>query len=84
MFASNIDKYLIQIPCVTKFASRLSKLFCIARRKFKAPLPDRFITDDHTPGGKKLLHLPEAERETIVEPNGTANHRIRESMAFVN
>ena len=82
MLTSNIDENLVQIPCVTKFASRLSESFCIAGRKFKAPLPYGFVADVYIPGGKKIFHLSEVQRESIVEPNGTANHHFREAMAL--
>src|SRR6185312_7667223 len=49
----------------------------------RTPLPDRLVTNDHATSQHHLLHLAEAEREAVVEPDTVANDLRREAKPSV-
>jgi len=47
------------------------------------PQPNRFIRDDDSPFGQKILDISEAQEETMVEPHGIADDLGRKTMTGI-
>ena len=53
----------------------------IARTELLTPDANRFIRDDDSAIGEKILYIAEAQAETMVNPDGIADDFWRETMA---
>jgi hypothetical protein len=64
--APDVHKELVQVPDVSPTTLPMFELSCVLGPELPAPLPDRFIGDDNPPFRQELLHIAEAQRESMV------------------
>ncbi len=77
----NRYEQLVQMPGVTHPTAAAPKTSRVHRAEPLTPLPDGFIGDRDVPLGQQVLHISEAETESVVEPDGVADDFGRESIA---
>ena len=83
LLAIDLDEYFINEKGVAIASVFSLQAAGINVAEFDAPEPNRFAGDSNTAFGQKILDIPVAQVETIVEPNGIRNDIRRESVALV-
>ena len=83
LFPVDLDEYFIEIESIPKPPVPTLYTFAVFRTELVAPQPDRFITDDDTSLGQKILNIAMTEIESVVKPNRIPNDFGREPIAFV-
>jgi hypothetical protein len=82
-FALNRQKYLIQMPLVTRPRALTTPLVRVCLAKLPTPLTDRFIRHDDATGKQQLFDIPVAEAEAEVQPDAMADDLGREMVALL-
>ena len=77
------EKDLIQMPLVTLLRAPAPELIGILLAEFATPFPDGFVRDDHAADEQEFFHIPVAEREAEIEPDGMVDNLTGEPMMFV-
>jgi hypothetical protein len=78
---SNED--FVQVPIITKAALTPLQFSGIVRNELLTPQSNRFVRDDDSPFGEKILEISEAQAETMVNPDGIADDFWRETMTVI-
>lgn len=83
--SSTIDpnENFVQVPAMAEPASRPLETSSIARTELSAPDSNRFITNNDSAFGEKILDISEAQAETMVNPDGVADDFWRETVAVI-
>ena len=68
---SNED--FVQVPNIAEAALTPLQFSDIVRTELPTPDSNRFIRDDDSPFGEKILDISEAQAETMVNPDGIAD-----------
>ena len=55
----------------------------VARTERQAPLTDRLVGDRDAPLDQQVFDIPETQSESVIEPNGVADDRRRETITVV-
>ena len=74
---------LIEMPRVSHPTAPSPERAGVARTERQAPLADRLVGDRNAPLGQQVLHIPQAESETVVKPDSVADDLRRESVAMI-
>ena len=80
---TDLDKDLVQIPCVTQPALSFLKLLCVFRPESIAPLPNGFIRDGNATFSQKVFNISQAQTETMVQPHSVTDDGRRKSVSMV-
>jgi hypothetical protein len=80
--AVNREKYLIQMPLVTRPRALATQLVRVGLTKLATPFADRFIRHDDATGKQQLFDIPVVEAEPAVEPDAMADDLGREAVVF--
>jgi hypothetical protein len=72
-----------QMPLIAKPSLASFQLPSIGRTELLTSLPDRLIGHDDSPLGEKMLHIPEAQAEAMIRPDGVTDDLARKSIAGV-
>ena len=67
------DDHLVQVPLITRFGSLFVDLVGIALSKLQAPASDRFVSHRDAPIEHHFFNIPEAQRESVIQPNTVAD-----------
>jgi len=78
---SNED--FVQVPNVAEAALTPLQFSGIVRPELLTPESYRFIRDDDSAFGEKILDIPEAQAETMVNLDGMADDFPRETMTVI-
>jgi len=79
--STNRDKHFVKVPPIIGSWSEASELARIFSSGLEHPPPDRFIRYVETSPGQRIFHVPEAQREPAIEPNGVVDDFSREAVA---
>ena len=74
LLASDLEKYFIAVPLVTRLCAAMAQLIGELLAKLAAPLSHCFIGHDHAPRGEQLFDVTKAEVEAMVEPDRMSNN----------
>ena len=80
-FATDLQRYLVQMPLVASSPSSSTQLRRKCGPEFGAPLADGLVTDHDATLGEQILHVAETEMEAEVQPHGVGDDLGREAVA---
>jgi hypothetical protein len=67
------NEHLIEVPCVARPPTTTPSLVRVLRPEPVAPGPDRLIGHLDTTVEHQLLHVAEAQREPVIQPDALAD-----------
>ena len=76
--ASDPDKHLIEVPFILGLWPTPLEGRGELPPKADAPVPNALIADGYAPGCQDQLHIPQAEAEAMIQPNGVRDNLGRE------
>ena len=83
LLAVDSNQDFVQVPNITKAALPPFQFSGIFRTELLRPESNRFIRDDDSPFGEKILDISEAQAETMVNPDGIADDFWSETMTVI-
>jgi hypothetical protein len=81
-FATDAQKDLVQVPLITGSRAPPTELMGMGLPECPAPIPHRFIGQDHPALGHELFDVPIAEAKAIVEPHTMTDDLCREPVTL--
>jgi hypothetical protein len=81
--ASDCDEDLVQVPRVTQLTLTPLQRASVFRAELETPKSDRFVGNRDAALGEKVFHIPKAETEAVVEPNGMTDDFCWKSVSTV-
>ncbi len=81
--AVDLDEHLIQVPFVARPPTTTAQLVRVLLPEPVAPGPDRLIGHVDTTFEHQLLHVAEAQREPVVQPDAMADDLARKPEPFI-
>ena len=81
--ARDRQEHLIQRPRIPGLGAAVPSRIGIVLAKFPAPLPDRLVGDDDSPGEHQLFDIAVAGAEPEGEPDAVTDDLGRKSMRLV-
>jgi len=81
--AADLDEHLVEIPGVTHSALSFFQFPGIFRPKSVAPVPNGFIRDGNATFVQKVFHIPKAQTEAMIQPNGVTDDCRMKSVSMV-
>jgi hypothetical protein len=73
LLAVDSNEDFVQVPNIAEAALTPLQFSSIVRTELLTPDSDRFIRDDDSAFGEKILDISEAQAETMVNPDGIAD-----------
>jgi hypothetical protein len=73
LLAVDSNEDFVQVPNIAKAALTPLQFSGIVRTELLTPESNRFIRDDDSAFGEKILDISEAQAETMVSPDGIAD-----------
>ena len=73
----------VQVPSVAQATFSALELSGVLRTKLPRPLSDGLVGHDDAPLGEEIFDIPEAQTESIVEPDRMADDLGREPVSVV-
>jgi hypothetical protein len=83
LLAVNSNEDFVQVPNIAEAALTPLQFSGIVRTELLTPESNRFIRDDDSAFGEKILDISEAQAETMVNPDGIADDFWRETMTVI-
>jgi hypothetical protein len=83
LLAVDSNEDFVQVPNIAKAALAPLQFSGIVRTELLTPESNRFIRDDDSTFGEKILNVSEAQTETMVIPDGIADDFWRETMTVI-
>jgi hypothetical protein len=83
LLAVDSNENFVQVPNIAEAALPPFQSLGIVRTELFTPESNRFIRDEDSPFGEKILDIPEAQAETMVNPDGIANNFGRKTMTVI-
>src|SRR4029079_18395968 len=83
LFTVDSNEDFVQVPNIAEAALTPLQLSGIVRTELLTPNSNRFIRDDDSAFGEKILHIPEAQTEAMVNPDSIADDFWRETMTVI-
>jgi hypothetical protein len=80
----NGEKYLIQVPLVTRSRAPVTELIGVVLPKLPTPLADGFMGDGDATLEQQFFHVAVAQGEAIIEPDAMADDLAGEAVMFVS
>ena len=77
------DEHFVQEPRIAEATLPLSQSPCIIRTELPAPAPDCLVGDHDSSFRQQIFNIPEAEAESVVEPDCVADDLRRESVSMI-
>ena len=81
--AANGHEEFVQMPRVTDWPRATPDAPYVGHTKDLAPLPNGLVRHGDAALGKQVFDVAETEGETVVEPDGVADNRGREPVAWI-
>ena len=82
-FTVDGDEYLVQKPCIAESTLSSLQTVCILGTELRALLANCLVRHDDSSLGKKILDIPKAEAEFVVEPYCVTDDLTRISVAVI-
>jgi hypothetical protein len=79
----DVHEELIQVPDVAETTLPSPELSGVEWAELPTPLPDGLVGDYGSSLRQEFLHVPEARRESMVQPNGVTDDLGRKSVSAV-
>ena len=73
LLAVDSNEDLVQVPSIAEAALAPLQFSSIVRTELLTPVPNRFVRDNDSAFGEKILDMAEAQAETMVNPDGVAD-----------
>jgi len=73
--ALDLQQQLVAVPRVARPCPPLAQPGCEGWAELVTPLPNALVADDQAAFGEQVLHITEAEMETVVQPDGVGDDR---------
>jgi hypothetical protein len=83
LLAVDANENFVQVPHITEAALAPLQFSGRVRTELLTPEPNRFIRDDDSAFGEKVLDISEAQAESMVNPDGIADDFRRETMTVI-
>ena len=83
LLAVDSNEDFVQMPNIAEAALTPLQFSGIARTKLLTPESNRFIRDNDSAFGEKILDISEAQAETMVSPDGIADDFWRKTMTVI-
>jgi hypothetical protein len=83
LLAVDSNEYFAQVPNIAEAALAPLQFSGIIRTELLTPESNRFIRDDDSALGQKILNISEAKAETMVSPDGIADDFWRKTMTVI-
>jgi hypothetical protein len=83
LLAIDPNEDFVQVPNISEAALTPLQFSGIVRTELLTPESNRFIRDDDSAFGQKILNISEAQAETMVNPDGIANDFWSETMTVI-
>ena len=83
LLAVDSNEDLVQVPNTAEAALTPLQFSGIVRTELLTPDSNRFIRDDDSAFGEKILDISEAQTETMVDPDSIADDFCRETMTVI-
>src|SRR5579864_1907645 len=83
LLAVDANENFVQVPHIAEAALAPLQFSGIVRTELLTPEPNRFIRDDDSAFGEKVLDISEAQAESMVNPDGIADDFRRETMTVI-
>ena len=80
--AAEGDHVLVEVPFVGRCRSVAPDFGGNLSPKTLAPDPDAFIRNDHAALGQQILNIAQAQRKSMIRPDGIGNDGAREAEAL--
>jgi hypothetical protein len=81
--AADCHEELVQMPRVANWPRPTPEPPCVGRTESLAPVPDGLVRHCDGALGEEVFDVAEAEGEAVVEPDGVADNRWREPVAWI-
>ena len=81
--AADRDEEFVQMPRVADWPRPTPEPSRVGRTESLAPVPDGLVRHRDAALGEEVFDVAEAEGESVVEPNGVADNRWREPVAWI-
>ena len=79
----DVHEQLVEMPRIPLSTARAAQPPRIDGTESPTPLADSFVGDGDAALGEQILHIPEAEAEAVVEPDGVTDNVGREAVAVI-
>ena len=83
LLATDSNKDFVQVPAIAETALTALQRSDIAGTELPTPDSNRFIRDDDSAFGEKILDISKAQAETMINPDGVADDFWREPMPVI-
>ena len=83
LLAVDSNEDFVQVPNIAEAALTPLQFSGIISTELLAPESNRFLRDDDSAFGEKILDISEAQAETMVNPDGIADDFWRETMTVI-
>jgi len=83
LLAVDSNEDVVQVPNIAEAALTPLQFSGIVRTELLTPESNRFIRDDDSAFGEKILDIPKAQAETMVSPDRIADDFWRETMTVI-
>jgi hypothetical protein len=83
LLALDANEDFVQVPGVAEAALSPLQFSSIVRTELLTPDSNRFIRDDNSAFGEKILDISEAQAKAMVNPHGIADDLWRETMTVI-
>src|SRR5438552_7159316 len=83
LLAVDANEDFVQVPNIAEAALTPFQFSGIVGTELLTPESNRFIRDDDSAFGEKILDISEAQAETMVNPDGIADNFWRETMTVI-
>jgi hypothetical protein len=83
LLAVDSNEDFVQVPNIAKAPLTPLQFSGIVRTELPTPDSNRFVRDDDSPFGEKILDISEAQAETMVNPDGITDDFWRETMTVI-
>src|SRR5438552_17349849 len=83
LLAVDSNEDLVQVPSIAEAALTPPQFSGIVRTELLTPESNRFIRDDDSAFGEKVLDVTEDQAETMVNPDGLADDFWRETITVI-
>jgi hypothetical protein len=83
MLTLDCQKHLIQVPLIAGPRTAATELIGVLLTELATPLANRLIRHGHATFTQELFHIPDAQTESEVQPDGVADNLHRKAVILI-
>jgi hypothetical protein len=80
----DLNKYLIQVPCITQLTTLLPELTTILVAKLYAPISHRLVTDGNASCCQQFFNVTKAKCKSVIKPHSVADYLVWIAISGIN